>query len=82
MNNKNNNGIGLLEILTVLSFCMQLDNVDLDKISDEKIIGYMTKETTRIIMQNEIIIAQNEEILRLLKKEATDNAQENDKRDN
>ena len=81
MNNNNNNGIGLLEILTVLSFCMQLDNVDLDKISDEKIIGYMTKETTRIIMQNEIIIAQNEESLRLLKKEATDNAQGNDKRD-
>lgn len=82
MNNKSDNGIGLLDLLTVLSFCMQLDNIDLNKISDEKIIGYLTKETTRIIMQNEIIIAQNEEILRLLKKGATDNAQKNDKRDN
>lgn len=74
MNNKNNNinqNDGLLDGITILGFIAQLQNIQDDKEQTEyirKVIQAIADEIKKLHDENDIIIKQNEEILKILKK--------------
>lgn len=73
-NNGNNNGDGqqleFLDILTIVSFCAQLSNMSQDEQQTtyiNNIIKAISNEIEELHEENNIIIAQNKEIIDLIK---------------
>lgn len=73
-NNGNNNGDGqqleFLDILTIVSFCAQLSNMSQDEqqtIYINNVIKAISNEIEELHEENNIIIAQNKEIIDLIK---------------
>ena len=65
LNNINNNG--LLDGITILGFIAQLQNIGDDKTQTEyirKVIQAIADEIEKLHKENDIIIKQNEEILK------------------
>lgn len=72
-NNGNNNGIELLSLLLEFyQIYLAYENIDLNNEQIKMLMGEMRenqdKRLAEIIKQNEILIAQNREILELLKR--------------
>lgn len=74
-NNGNNNGDGqqleFLDILTIVSFCAQLSNMSQDEQQTtyiNNVIKAISNEIEELHEENNIIIAQNKEIIDLIKK--------------
>lgn len=73
-NNGNNNGDGqqleFLDILTIVSFCAQLSNMSQDEQQTtyiNNVIKAISNEIEELHEENNIIIAQNKEIIDLIK---------------
>ena len=73
MNNQNyqqeQNNLEALDILTILSFVMQSNNIQKDEIQTEyihKVIKAIANEIQKLHQENDVIIKQNEKILNLL----------------
>ena len=73
-NNGNNNGDGqqleFLDVLTIVSFCAQLSNMSQDEqqtIYINNVIKAISNEIEELHEENNIIIAQNKEIIDLIK---------------
>ena len=73
-NNDNNNGDGqqleFLDILTIVSFCAQLSNMSQDEHQTtyiNNVIKVISNEIKELHEENNIIIAQNKEIIDLIK---------------
>jgi hypothetical protein len=73
-NNGNNNGDGqqleFLDILTIVSFCTQLSNMSQDEQQTtyiNNVIKAISNEIEELHEENNIIIAQNKEIIDLIK---------------
>ena len=69
MNNNNSNNNGLLDGITILGFIAQLQNIGDDKTQTEyirKVIQAIADEIDKLHKENDIIIKQNEEILKIL----------------
>lgn len=71
-NNSENSQFEFLDIITIISFIVQLSNIQ----GDEKFINYIEKlthaiadEVDKIYVNLDIVIKQNEEILKILKGE-------------
>lgn len=73
MNNNNNNfnnSIEGMDLLSIYSLMKQLENMKLDSeqtIYIRKVILAISDEISKLHKENDIIIAQNEEILKILK---------------
>ena len=63
-----NKQLDILDIITILSFCIAIKNLEenekQNKILSEKLDNQDNVYLKKIIQQNEIIIAQNEELLK------------------
>ena len=74
MNNNNNNinqNDSLLDSITILGFIAQLQNIKDDKEQTEyirKVIQAIADEIAKLHKENDIIIKQNEDILKILKR--------------
>lgn len=73
-NNGDNNGDGqqleFLDVLTIVSFCAQLSNMSQDEqqtIYINNVIKAISNEIEELHEENNIIIAQNKEIIDLIK---------------
>lgn len=73
-NNGNNSGDGqqleFLDILTIVSFCTQLSNMSQDEHQTtyiNNVIKAISNEIAKLHEENDIIIAQNKEIMDLIK---------------
>lgn len=69
MNNNDNTNNKMLDVLTVLGFAAQIQNISDDKIQTEyirKVIQVIADEIEKLHKENDIIIKQNEEILKML----------------
>ena len=73
MNNQNyqqeQNNLEALDILTILSFVMQSNNIQKGEIQTEyihKVIKAIANEIQKLHQENDVIIKQNEKILNLL----------------
>lgn len=60
----NNEGFGFLDLLTILSFGIGVENLRLNKQQVEQLMNEMTSEQNAMLKK---IIEQNEEIISLLK---------------
>lgn len=71
LNNLNNKtSFNLLDIITILGFAAQIDNIKDDKTQTDyirKVIQAISDEIEKLHKENDIIIAQNNEILKILK---------------
>ena len=64
--------VGVLDLLNVFSLWAQVENMQMDAEQSEyisKVIKAIANEIEKLHKENDIIIKQNEEILRLLNKE-------------
>lgn len=62
--------VGILDLLNVFSLWAQMDNMAMDVKQTEyihKVIKAIANEIEKLHKENDIIIAQNEEIIRILK---------------
>lgn len=69
MNNNDNTNNKLLDALTILGFAAQIQNISDDKTQTEyirKVIQVIADEIEKLHKENDIIIKQNEEILKML----------------
>ena len=69
MNNNDNTNSKLLDALTILGFAAQIQNISDDKTQTEyirKVIQVIADEIEKLHKENDIIIKQNEEILKML----------------
>ena len=69
-NNINNFNDGLLDGITLLGFIAQIQNIGDDKVQTEyirKVIQIIAYEIDKLHKENDIIIEQNKEILKILK---------------
>ena len=69
MNNNDNTNNKMLDVLTVLGFAAQIQNISDDKTQTEyirKVIQVIADEIEKLHKENDIIIKQNEEILKML----------------
>ena len=69
MNNNDNTNNKLLDALTILGFAAQIQNISDDKTQTEyirKVIQVIADEIKKLHKENDIIIKQNEEILKML----------------
>lgn len=69
MNNNDNTNNKMLDALTILSFAAQIQNISDDKTQTEyirKVIQVIADEIEKLHKENDIIIKQNEEILKML----------------
>lgn len=69
--NNDNEEIGFLDILNIASFLVQIENMQEDEKETKyihKVIKVIANEIDKLHKENDIIIEQNEEIIRLLKK--------------
>lgn len=60
---------GFLDMITIASFLAQIDNMDKDDVQNKyihKVIKAIADEIEKLHKENDIIMEQNEEILRLL----------------
>lgn len=70
-NNNFNNNIEGMDLLSIYSLIKQLENMKLDNeqtVYIRKVILAISDEISKLHKENDMIIAQNEEILKLLKK--------------
>ena len=61
--------VGVLDLLNVFSLWAQVDNMNMDKVQTEyirKVIKAIANEIEKLHKENDIIIKQNEEILKRL----------------
>ena len=68
MNNNDNTNSKLLDALTILGFAAQIQNISDDKTQTEyirKVIQVIADEIEKLHKENDIIIKQNEEILKM-----------------
>lgn len=69
-NLKNKTNFNILDIITILGFVAQINNIQDDKTQTEyiqKVIQAIADEIKKLHKENDIIIKQNEEILNILK---------------
>ena len=69
-NNNFNNSIEGMDLLSIYSLIKQLENMKLDNeqtVYIRKVILAISDEISKLHKENDIIIAQNEEILKILK---------------
>jgi cell division protein FtsB len=69
MNNNDNTNNKMLDALTILGFAAQIQNISDDKTQTEyirKVIQVIADEIEKLHKENDIIIKQNEEILKML----------------
>lgn len=72
MINNNNENFDFLDIITMVSFLAQMDNMNQDDAQNKfihKVIHSISNEIEKLHKENDIIMAQNEEIIKLLKRE-------------
>ena len=74
MNNNNSNqttsNTAILDVITILGFVAQLENIKDDKVQTNyirKVIQAISDEIDKLHKENDIIIKQNEEMLKILK---------------
>ena len=71
LNNLNNKtSFNILDIITILGFVAQIQNITDDRSQTEyiqKVIQAIADEIEKLHKENDIIIQQNEEILKILK---------------
>ena len=71
LNNLNNKtSFNILDIITILSFIAQIKNINDDKVQTnyiQKVIKAIADEIEKLHKENDIIMQQNEEIIKLLK---------------
>lgn len=68
LNKKTN--FNILDDITILSFIAQIKNIDDDKVQTnyiQKVIKAIADEIEKLHKENDIIMQQNEEIIKLLK---------------
>lgn len=71
MNNFNNNELEFLDIITIAGFIAQMQNMEKDDKHNKfihQVINTIAQEIQKLHNENDIIMAQNEKILNLLKK--------------
>lgn len=69
MNNNDNTNNKLLDALTILGFAAQIQNISDDKTQTEyirKVIQVIADEIEKLHKENDVIIKQNKEILKML----------------
>lgn len=74
-NNFNRNSIGMLDILSIIGFIAQIDNMSRDEIQakyNKELIKTIANEIEKLHKENDIIIRQNNEILNILKERDCD----------
>lgn len=72
LDNNNNRGFEILDILSILSFSIQLNNIAKDEKQTkyiQDVILALAHEIELLHKENDILIAQNKEILDFLKKD-------------
>ena len=72
LDNNNNRGCEILDILSILSFSIQLNNIAKDEKQTkyiQDVILALAHEIELLHKENDILIAQNKEILDFLKKD-------------
>ncbi len=70
-NNSSNGEFGFLDILAMISFLAQINNMDKDDMQNEyihKVIKAIANEIEKLHKENDIIIEQNEKILKEIRK--------------
>ena len=71
LNNLNNKtSFNLLDVITILGFAAQINNIKDDETQTDyirKVIQAISDEIEKLHKENDIIIAQNNEILKILK---------------
>lgn len=63
--------LGFLDIITIAGFLAQIDNMSKDEVQTNyirKVIKAIANEIEKLHKENDIIMAQNEEILELLRR--------------
>lgn len=71
-NNNDNRGFEILDILSILSFSIQLNNIAKDEKQTkyiQDVILALAHEIELLHKENDVLIAQNKEILDFLKKD-------------
>lgn len=72
LDNNNNRGFEILDMLSILSFSIQLNNIAKDEKQTkyiQDVILALAHEIELLHKENDILIAQNKEILDFLKKD-------------
>lgn len=70
MNSNNGNQFEFLDLITIMGFLAQVDNMSKDESQTKyihKVIKTIALEIDKLHKENDIIIKQNEEIIKLLK---------------
>lgn len=67
----NNANLDLLDIITIISFAAQIDNMGMDGVQNKfihKVIKSISNEIEKLHKENDIIMEQNEKILEILRR--------------